>query len=198
MCVVCGGRGACVSYGVCVWCVVCGVVWVVCDLCVGVVCGTCVVVVCGVVRGAWCVARDASPGAWCVACGVRRAVCGERRAACALRGLHGAHAVDTRTLYSSFDAVGLQYGPGYRMVASVWQRVQCVARLRRRHDWQVTQVHPADLDGALQLGVVAMGSSGDIRLPFAVDRAALRGAVGDGVWAVGPNHTLLEQRMLMM
>ena len=43
-------------------------------------------------------------------------------------------------------------------------------------------MHPADLDGALQLGAVAWMGGGETRLPFAVDEACLGGAAGT-LWA---------------
>ena len=89
-------------------------------------------------------------------------------------------------LYDGFDAVGLQYGPGYRTLVSSWGGPSdALARLRARSTHEGTQVHPADLDDALCTSV-AMASSdggGETRLPFAVGNALLHGALGE-LWAV--------------
>ena len=88
-------------------------------------------------------------------------------------------------LYDGFDAVGLQYGPGYRTLTHAWGGASdALARLRARLTREGTQVHPADLDDALCTGA-AMGSSGngETRLPFAVDDALLQGTRRE-LWAV--------------
>ena len=94
-------------------------------------------------------------------------------------------------LYDGFDAVGLQYGPGYRTLVRVWGGTSgALAFLRARSTREGTQVHPADLDDALcTSGVVASRSGeGETRLPFAVDDALLHGATGE-LWAVRRRHT---------
>merc|ERR1712139_618733 len=81
------------------------------------------------------------------------------------------HAADVGALYDGFDAVGLQYGPGYRTLVQVWGGGStALARLRARSTHEGTQVHPADLDDALcTSGVIASsGRDGETRLPFAV------------------------------
>ena len=97
-----------------------------------------------------------------------------------------ARAADVRALYDGFDAVGLQYGPGYRTLLSAWGGASdALARLCARAAHEGTQVHPADLDDALCTSA-AMASSGggaESRLPFAVDDAMLMGAPGE-LWAV--------------
>ena len=86
--------------------------------------------------------------------------------------VHGlcTRAVQAEAMYGGFDQVGLQYGPEYRTLRQVWSgRAQGIARLRTRVARQGTQVHPADLDDALCLGVIVSDSSdGQARLPFAV------------------------------
>ena len=59
------------------------------------------------------------------------------------------------------------------------------ARLRARSARQGTLVHPADLDGAIQLSALAAEHSAavEMRLPFAVDEALLCGGAGE-LWAV--------------
>ena len=110
----------------------------------------------------------------------------------AKRAGDGAHAVSVAALYDAFDAAGLQYGPGYRALLQAWgggDGGAASARLRaRRSARDGTVVHPADLDGALQLSAVATsgrggGRAGETRLPFAVDDARLCGAAGEP-WAV--------------
>ena len=89
-------------------------------------------------------------------------------------------------LYDSFDAVGLQYGPGYRTLSQGWAGdYSAAARLQVRASWLGTQVHPADLDDALCVGAVAStGSEKETHLPFAVDTAVLHGASVVKLWAV--------------
>jgi len=94
-------------------------------------------------------------------------------------------ATDVRALYDGFDAVGLQYGPGYRTLIHAWGGASdAFARLRARSTQEGTQVHPADLDDALCTSAAISSSGGsETRLPFAVDDAVLQGAVGE-LWAV--------------
>ena len=104
----------------------------------------------------------------------------------AVRGSVCARSSDVNALYDGYDAVGLQYGPGYRTLEQAWgAEVMAAARLRARSALHGTQVHPADLDDATCL--VALASSGQgggaTRLPFAVDDARLQGAPGK-LWAV--------------
>jgi len=101
----------------------------------------------------------------------------------ALRSI--ACAADVRALYDGFDAVGLQYGPGYRTLIHAWGGASdAFARLRARSTHEGTQVHPADLDDALCTSAsMAASGGGETRLPFAVDDALLHGAPGE-LWAV--------------
>jgi acyl transferase domain-containing protein len=95
-------------------------------------------------------------------------------------------AADVGALYDGFDAVGLQYGPGYRTLINVWGGASdALARLRARLTHDGTQVHPASLDDALCTSAAMPTSSdgGGTRLPFAVDDALLQGAPGE-LWAV--------------
>ena len=91
-------------------------------------------------------------------------------------------AAEIGALYDGFDAVGLQYGPGYRTLVQAWGGASdAVARLRSRSTQEGTQVHPADLDDALCTSGVNASSSGvgETRLPFAVDEALLQGTLGE-------------------
>ena len=59
-----------------------------------------------------------------------------------------------------------------------------IARLQWRDAQMGTQVHPADLDDALRLSVIASSESRrETRLPFAVDSALLHSGPGS-LWAV--------------
>ena len=70
-------------------------------------------------------------------------------------------AADVGALSDGFDAVGLQYGPGYRTLVQVWGGGStALARLRARSTHEGTQVHPADLDDALCVGAVIASSGG--------------------------------------
>ena len=87
-----------------------------------------------------------------------------------------------RALYAGFDAVGLQYGPGYRTLARAWSggTSEADGRLRVRAAREGTHAHPADLDDALCTGsLLAAGGGGETRLPFAVEDALLREAAGE-------------------
>merc|ERR1711938_191244 len=90
--------------------------------------------------------------------------------------------------YSALAAVGLAYGPAFRTVEAAWAGDgEAASRLRRRAALQGTQVHPADLDGALQASsLLARGGGGEgggaTRLPFAVDAARLRGRAAGAQW----------------
>ena len=91
-------------------------------------------------------------------------------------------------LYDGFDAVGLQYAPGYRTLARVQGGVGwAAARLGTRAAQEGVVVQPADLDDALCASAL-VGASGGVeegatRLPFAVGSALLCGLVGE-LWAV--------------
>ena len=100
-----------------------------------------------------------------------------------LRG--SSRAADVAALYEGFDALGLQYGPGYRTLVQGWGgENDAVSRLRARSTHEGTHVHPADLDDALCTSAIMPSSgSGETRLPFAVDDALLQGASGE-LWAV--------------
>ena len=119
-----------------------------------------------------------------------------RRSGCALTDCVGAQ-------YDMFHTVGLQYGPSYRQLQQAWaceQRrgdgVWCgaVARLRRRLGLQAVVVHPADLDGSIQLGQFSGRSevAGKMLLPFALDAALLEGGAVEQ-WAVRA-HALAPTR----
>ncbi len=99
-------------------------------------------------------------------------------------------ACDVGALYDGFDALGLQYGPGYRTLVHAWggDGSAAVARLRARATWHGTRVHPADLDDALGIGALtSSGGGGDTQLPFAADCALLQGSSGEQ-WAVRTRH----------
>ena len=89
--------------------------------------------------------------------------------------------VDVDALYNGFNAVGLQYGPGYRTLVQAWAGTStALGRLNARSTHEGTQVHPADLDDALCMSaaIASSGGDGETRLPFAVDGALLQGALG--------------------
>ena len=102
-----------------------------------------------------------------------------------IRACSCARAANTSELYDGFEAIGLQYGPAYRPILQAWSGPgDAMARLRTRTSNQGTQVHPADLDAAPCVGALAGTiSSGETRLPFAVDDAQLREMQGE-LWVV--------------
>ena len=102
-----------------------------------------------------------------------------------LRARSCARSACVDALYDGFDAVGLQYGPGYRTLVRAWGGASdAVAWLRARTTHKGTAVNLADLDNALFVGEeIASSGGGEMRLPFAVDGAQLQGACGE-LWAV--------------
>ena len=101
-----------------------------------------------------------------------------------------AHAALAAALYAGFDAVGLQYGPGYRTLVEAWGGGGvAAARLQARSTAHGTRVHPADLDAALQLPREVVEALGRVvrmaehqrrhvieRVPHAVDELFLADA----------------------
>ena len=117
----------------------------------------------------------------------RRSAAGPARA----RMRHGVHAVVLATLYDRFYECELQYGHQFRRLLRTWAGCAggvAVAQLKPRKSRHGTQLHPADLDGALQLSMPTVltwngAGSVDTKLPFAVDQARLGSAVSE-MWAV--------------
>lgn len=98
------------------------------------------------------------------------------------------HAAEAQPLYDTFHALGLQYGPSFRQLASIWAEHAgtSVARLHdRSHTLERTAVHVTAVDAALQLSAHAGGiqASGETSLPFAVDESRLRQLRSTPVWA---------------
>ena len=106
--------------------------------------------------------------------------------------------VEVDNIYDGYHFIGIQYGPQYRTLVQAWggSSSTAIARLQWRGSQQGTQVHPADLDDALSMSVMAVlssplwpaivtatGGSQETRLPFAVDSALLHGGPGS-LWAV--------------
>ena len=96
-------------------------------------------------------------------------------------------AVEAGWLYAMLASVGLEYGPVFRTLSRAWAARAtggAVGYLRRRSFRHGTMVHPADLDGAMQLSaVLAEAGSNETRLPFSVGVAVLRDMVGS-LWPV--------------
>jgi acyl transferase domain-containing protein len=80
-------------------------------------------------------------------------------------------AVDVEGLYAGLRSNGLDYGPGFRSIESAWRgEGEAVAHLRLAVDGESYGVHPALLDGALQvLAAVNYGKEGATYLPVAVE-----------------------------
>ena len=106
------------------------------------------------------------------------------------------HAGRVDAQYDAFYAARLEYGPSYRSMRQAWTSEQrrsdgtgrqAVAQLQWRLGLREVAVHPADLDGALQLGAMLQPSGGkgtaEATLPFAVDIALLEGDAAKP-WAV--------------
>jgi hypothetical protein len=112
-----------------------------------------------------------------------------RRSSCAPAGCVGAQ-------YEAFYAAGLQYGSSYRQLQQAWASKEerggggwrgAVAQLQQRLGSREEVVHPADLDGALQLSAMLQPTegkdTGETWLPFAVETALLEGGAVEQ-WAV--------------
>ena len=88
--------------------------------------------------------------------------------------------------YQALDQSGLNYGPAFRAVEQAWispDNLPRVALLRPRKSRYGTNVHPADLDAALQLSVAnLLPGNTSTRLPFYVDDAQLEVFSGT-LWA---------------
>ena len=95
-----------------------------------------------------------------------------------------------------FHTRGIQLGPAFRTLRRAWAGARrsndawrgAVAQLQRRKESHGALVHPADLDGAMQLSASLWQPSGgevasDTRLPFAMDSVLLLGGVVEA-WSV--------------
>ena len=98
-------------------------------------------------------------------------------------------AASTSAQYSGYHAVGLEYGPAYRLLGQVWvhsgrayaswhdNKESATAVLRSLARPYGVAMHPAELDGALQLSTALVplgaGSKNETWVPFAVDDAVL-------------------------
>ena len=100
---------------------------------------------------------------------------------------------DTNELYSTFAKLGLQYGLEYRRIERCWGSIEPdnvnVARLLSRSSWHGANVHPADLDAAIQLCLLPPHAhTNELRLPFAVEVALLRNMASPPPSAQRPNR----------
>ena len=111
--------------------------------------------------------------------------------------------------YEAFHVVGLQYGPSYRQQQQAWACEQrhddggwrgAMAQLQRRLGSREVVVHPADLDGALQLSAMLQPAGGndasETRLPYVVESALLEGGAVEQ-WAVRAKAPTHAQRALL-
>ena len=100
---------------------------------------------------------------------------------------------EQRPIGAVYDAcvhLGLEWGPQFRTMEALWVYAdagEAAAHLRRRIDQQGTRVHPADLDGALQVNWVMQqwpqicspaSEPAPTILPVALDEACMREAQG--------------------
>merc|ERR1712185_658509 len=89
--------------------------------------------------------------------------------------------------YASLRSSGLEYGRSFRVLEAAWAGAAAAsALLHRRRYGEGTLVHPADLDGALQLSALltAQPARGGTALPFAVEEAGLGGQAASLLLAV--------------
>ena len=96
-------------------------------------------------------------------------------------------AIEMEPVYALLhNGAGLQYGPSYRLLDQVWMvpGTQAAASMRRTKAQQADMLHPASLDGALQLtSILASSNNATTRLPFSVEHAMLRSSRGK-LWSV--------------
>ena len=97
-----------------------------------------------------------------------------------IRASRAPQATDLANMYAMCYELGLHHGPAFRSLSKTWASDGVgIAALRERINRQGMLVHPADLDGCLQLGVAAsVARSSGARVPFAVDSANLQAATG--------------------
>jgi len=88
--------------------------------------------------------------------------------------------VDTSQLYAKFLSIGLEYGPTFRTLRAAWVPSAAgvaMADLVRYSSLQGTSVHPADLDGALQLtALLSPEFVNETPLPYSVSEAHIDAA----------------------
>jgi polyketide synthase PksN len=90
---------------------------------------------------------------------------------------------DGAAAYEGFRAMGLAYGPGYRVTQEVHGGGrEALARLRlppAAEPWPLEGVHPSLLDGALRasMGIAALAAASRPLIPFALREMRLFGAV---------------------
>ena len=101
-------------------------------------------------------------------------------------------AADSSQFYMLYHSIGLEYGPAYRPIQQAWRSElrsrSATGMLRTRSLLSGTLLHPADLDGALQLSMLAVDQGSkdpETRLPFTIKAAFLAGGSGQLV-AVSP------------
>ena len=115
------------------------------------------------------------------------------------------HAIELHALYGHCHRTGFAYGPSYRTLLRAWTAGSSVARLRSRTSCGLAQLHPADLDGALQLCVIERADlgremrqpmrgemRGEMRMPFSVRNADLQCGGGE-LWAVSISSILASR-----
>ena len=89
--------------------------------------------------------------------------------------------------YASLRSSRLEYGRSFRVLEAAWAGAAAApALLHRRRRHTHTLVHPADLDGALQLSALltAQPARGGTALPFAAEEAGLGGRAASWLLAV--------------
>lgn len=111
-----------------------------------------------------------------------------------LRKVSSRH-VDRTEVYAAFEAMGLSYGSGHRVISDLWVRsgaMQVLSRLELEDNLRPTlaacKLHPSLMDGALQsaIGLALDETGGDRKspaLPFSVDAVEILGSCEQHMWA---------------
>ncbi len=109
----------------------------------------------------------------------------------ALRNASARH-LPASEIYAAFDAMGLAYGPGHRVISDLAVGSEVLARLELPEALRPVLsdygLHPSLMDGALQSAIgLALGEAGDApkiaALPFSVDAVDILGPCEAAMWA---------------
>lgn len=109
----------------------------------------------------------------------------------ALRNAPARH-LPASEIYAAFDAMGLAYGPGHRVISDLAVGSEVVARLELPEAFRPAPgnygLHPGLMDGALQSAIgLALDAAGGApkvaALPFSVDAVEILGPCEAAMWA---------------
>lgn len=90
--------------------------------------------------------------------------------------------------YEQLRRLGLDYGPEFQAVEALWRGPhQALGKLRQPLGAKIEAfahgLHPALLDGALQVVVAALGDTQEVYLPVGLERLRRFGFAGEALWS---------------